>query len=165
MHQQRMHRILHIQGLQQVSRNEQLYFRTNSIAFEAVLLRIEWGRRIGVAKQDVACRWQTRQNRISWAPKSWETFSEIQTNQQMVEWTLTHYMSWTIWTLITSVPKVIWERAASRRAVANTSSGPWPSFMNVQAACRRRQRLSAHHGQQHFAACIWVLVVESLVFR
>ena len=33
-----------------------------------------------------------------------------------------------------SAPKVIWERAASRRGVASTSSGPWRSLMNMHVA-------------------------------
>ena len=44
------------------------------------------------------------------------------------------------------------------------STVPQRTFMNMQAACRRRQRLLSQHGQQQFAACIRVLAEESLLF-
>ena len=67
----------------------------------------------------------------------------------------------------TSLPKVIWIQgrvAAGCPGRGRCSTAPWRAFTNTQAARRRKQRLSAHHGQHHFAACIWVLVEESLVF-
>ena len=52
-----------------------------------------------------------------------------------------------------SLPKVIWGEgrvAAGFPGRGRCTTAPWRAFMNMQADRQRLQRLSSHHGQQHF---------------